>query len=65
MTRDVMADVRGVLRDGLEPLTTAQLIGRLAGEHDAVAIEHVLEHFRRERLAERTPQGGWAWLGQE
>ncbi len=63
MSRDVLRDVRILLEGESQPLSLAQLTERLAGEHDEVTIEQMLEHFQLEGTAVRGSDGSWGWRG--
>jgi len=61
MSKDALNDVRTLLESEHEPLTVAEVVERLGGEHEAVAVKHLLEHFRLEGKAAKTAEGGWGW----
>ncbi len=63
MSHDVLKDVRTLLEGESQPLSVAEMIERLDGEHDAIAIEHMLDHFQLEGMAGRSPEGLWSWRG--
>jgi hypothetical protein len=60
--RDALQDVRQVLEGAAGPLTTGDVVERLAGEHDPATVEHLIKHFQHERKIETVEGGGWAWV---
>lgn len=61
MSKNALNDVRTLLEGESRPLSLEEVVERLGGQHGAVAVENLLEHFRLEGKAAMTSDGGWGW----